>query len=402
MNAFDLNPGMFIVPRSTPVSAWTGHIPAAGWLVAALRPGLLVELGTHAGASFFAFCQATRASGHEGRCYAVDTWQGDEHAGLYDESIYTAVRDHLAEHYSGFASMMRMTFDEAVSYFADGSIDLLHIDGLHTYEAVRHDFETWLPKMSERGVILFHDTCVREREFGVWKLWSELRERYPSFEFSHTHGLGVLAVGAEVPSSLQSLWSVATDTEAAANVNTLFEFLGTLIVRGQQVGDLLRRQVHLDGDNGHLRNLLGIRESEQAARELEMAQAHEVLEAEKSEIAARLGDALRRVEAELEAAKVAGEGVARKLEEVEERRNELLTQLSDVAAQIEGMNALLRDEREMAGRRQQEATERDATINALEQALAAAEDRLSRVEGSVGWKVSSALASVLTHGKKSR
>jgi hypothetical protein len=73
-----------------------------------------------------------------------------------------------------------------------------------------------------------------------------------------------------------------------------------------------------------------------------------------------------------------------------------------VAAQIEGMNALLRDEREMAGRRQQEATERDATINGLEQALAAAEDRLSRVEGSVGWKVSSALASVLTHGKKSR
>ncbi len=402
MSAFDLNPGMFIVPRSTPVSAWTGHIPLAGWLVSALRPRLLVELGTHAGASFFAFCQATRASGHEGRCYAVDTWQGDEHAGLYDESVYTGVRDHLAEHYSGFASMMRMSFDEAISYFADGSVDLLHIDGLHTYEAVRHDFETWLPKMSERGVVLFHDTGVREREFGVWKLWSELRERYPSFEFSHTHGLGILAVGAEVPSSLQSLWSVATDTAAAANVNALFEFLGTLIVRGQQVGDLLRHQVHVDGDNGHLRNLLGIRESELATKELEMAQAREVLEAEKSEIEARLGDTLRRVETELEAAKVAEEGVARKLEEVDGQRNELLTQLGNETARAEGMSALLQVEREMASRWQRETVERDVRINELEQALAAAEARLSQVEGSMGWKVSSALGRLLPNGQKSR
>lgn len=152
----------------------------------------------------------------------------------------------------------------------------------------------------------------------------------------------------------------------------------------------------------HLRNLLGIRESELATKELEMAQAREVLEAEKSEIEARLGDTLRRVETELEAAKVAEEGVARKLEEVDGQRNELLTQLGNETARAEGMSALLQVEREMASRWQRETVERDVRINELEQALAAAEARLSQVEGSMGWKVSSALGRLLPNGQKSR
>ncbi|MGU3471026.1 class I SAM-dependent methyltransferase [Paenibacillus sp. D51F] len=69
--------------------------------------------------------------------------------------------------------------------FAENSIDLLHIDGLHTYEAVRPDYESWLPKLAEDGIVLLHDTEIKIADFGVWKLWGELSERHPARNFQH-------------------------------------------------------------------------------------------------------------------------------------------------------------------------------------------------------------------------
>lgn len=260
MTDFRLNKGLFLDPRSVPDSAWIGHIPLAGWIVEAAQPRLLVELGTHWGASYFAFCQAVQEAGLDTRCYAVDTWRGDEHAGEYSDDVFNAVASHHREHYEGFSKLMRMTFDEARTYFDDGSVDLLHIDGLHTYDAVRHDFETWLPKMSSQGVILFHDTNVRERDFGVWKLWAELRDVHPSFEFSHTHGLGVLLVGESPPEELQAFIRAAV-VARADEINRLFERLGLLISTRQRLDALARRHAHLEGDNGYVRGTLAEREA---------------------------------------------------------------------------------------------------------------------------------------------
>ncbi len=174
-------------------NAWVGHLPFGAWLIETLAPGIFVELGTHTGNSFFTFCQAVVQSGVQTRCYAVDTWQGDEHAGEYDESIFNRVNAHQQQHYREFSRLLRMRFEDALKYFSNGSISLLHVDGLHTYEAVKADFESWLPKLAPGAVVLFHDTNVRERNFGVWKLWEELKVTYPrNLEFVHSHGLGLL------------------------------------------------------------------------------------------------------------------------------------------------------------------------------------------------------------------
>src|SRR5207244_10076976 len=127
--------------------------------------------------------------------------------------------------YAGFSRLMRMSFDDAAACFGDGSIELLHIDGLHTYEAARRDFETWFPKLAPDAIVLFHDTNVREGNFGVWRLWADLQQRFPNnLEFTHSNGLGVLQLG-RAPSDKTLHWLQADNPERHALVK-YFEALG--------------------------------------------------------------------------------------------------------------------------------------------------------------------------------
>jgi hypothetical protein len=220
LSPFSVNP-IYIAP-----SAWWQHVPIAHWLTFALRPERVVELGSHYGVSFFAFCEAAEAFSPHTFVYAVDTWGGDEHAGYYDEDVYNKVLRHWEDHHRVRSRLVRSTFDLAAEHFEDKSIDILHIDGLHTYDAVKHDYETWLPKLKDEAIVLFHDINVREREFGVWKLWQAIKDDNSTHEVLNGHGLGILVFGenmhkklAELPASLSTLQAKGEILEKLAQLS---------------------------------------------------------------------------------------------------------------------------------------------------------------------------------------
>lgn len=222
-----LQPERLVSPK-----AWWGHQPFAFWIVSVLRPRSLAELGVHTGTSYCAFCQMIARYAIPCRAIGVDTWQGDAHAGRYGAHVFDELSAYHNPKYGQFSTLVRATFDDALKDVADGSLDLLHIDGLHSYEAVKHDFETWLPKMSERGVVLFHDIAVRERGFGVWQLWEEITKHYPSFSFQHCNGLGVLGVGNQLPAALKILFEAEKSAPDSQSIRMAFEQLGDGIVHG--------------------------------------------------------------------------------------------------------------------------------------------------------------------------
>jgi O-antigen biosynthesis protein len=170
--------------------AWSMHLPFAWDLMRELQPQTFVELGVYRGESYFTFCQSVEENGLATLCYGIDTWEGDVHTGTYGSALGREVETYNSR-YSGFSKLLKMTFNEALPLFPDASVDLLHIDGSHRYEDIKQDFEHWLPKLSGQGIILLHDIMVRDRGFGVWRLWLEIANHHPTFVFEFGHGLGV-------------------------------------------------------------------------------------------------------------------------------------------------------------------------------------------------------------------
>ena len=281
----------FRSPEKIVPSAWHEHGPFAFWLVEKLRPRVLVELGTHNGFSYFAFCQAIRMVGLSAAAFAVDRWTGDEHAGFYGEEVYPDVEAYNHEQYSDISTLMKMAFADAPQYFEDGSVDLLHIDGRHHFDDVKTDFEFWLPKLSARAVVLFHDTNVREREFGVHRFWSEVCRQYPNFNFVHGHGLGVLGVGKRCPSRVAALFNASADETLTASIRNAYARLGGAVTLAFRASEALQLRTAAAQEAGELRterDLLRVRQSEILAESAAAVAERDALGEERARIAAEL------------------------------------------------------------------------------------------------------------------
>jgi GT2 family glycosyltransferase/glycosyltransferase involved in cell wall biosynthesis len=362
-------------------SSWFGHLPFAFWLMRMARPTLLVELGTQGGTSFAAFCQAVLQDELTTQCFAIDTWADGSRPDHSAEAAYDDLHAYLEQHFNGFSHMLRCRFDDALPRFADGSIDLLHIDGLHSYESVSHQFEAWLPKLSDRAVVLFHNTAERQAGFGVWRLWSEVAARWPAFEFAHGHGLGVLCVGHEAPTAALDLTALPAD--AASRLRSRFAFLGARWEAEWRAAQLRRGLTQRD---------VRLRELSAALDQVKAAEA-------------RLNRSLEQARAEDADAAIAGAEAVRSAGAAQaaltQAREQILELREDLAGLRQAQAALRETEatlRETLAATEDDLREGKTARAPIEAALASARDHVARLEvergvllGSTSWRIASSV-----------
>lgn len=279
--------------RSTQV-AWQALEPFAAWLMRTVQPGRTVELGSYRGDSFFAMLQSSQGLEPVREIWAVDSWQGDHHTGPYGEGVYHQFMTEFTRRADPTARHLRMLFSDALAEFDDGSIDLLHIDGAHDYGSVREDYETWLPKMAPDGIILFHDTLVRQENFGVWRLWADIVEASPegrTINLGFSNGLGVLCLGEAVDHDIHRL--CAAGQKQKLLTTAALEALGARILRQSQYEYMLMERAGLAVAESHVfardEELEFLRQLRAAEREMQPDPAAIAVEAGKA-FEARLRD----------------------------------------------------------------------------------------------------------------
>jgi hypothetical protein len=97
---------------------------------------------------------------------AVDPWT---RTGGYSHWSSGQVRrneqqfDDVMSHHPGKIKKLKMTSRQAEVYVADSSLDLVFIDGDHSYEAVKEDIALWTPKVREGGIIAGHDYANKDK-----------------------------------------------------------------------------------------------------------------------------------------------------------------------------------------------------------------------------------------------
>lgn len=79
------------------------------------------------------------------------------------------------------------------------SLDFLFIDGDHSYEGVKADFEMYSPLVRAGGMVAFHDVAQDSPAIKVQKFWNEIKANYVHREFIDqsdvlTCGIGILWV----------------------------------------------------------------------------------------------------------------------------------------------------------------------------------------------------------------
>jgi hypothetical protein len=133
---------------------------------------VVVEVGVAEAKSTDWLCRGAKLRG--GKVYGYDLW--DTH-GLKNQFQHWSSKEKCEAYLTskGHTNFELTKIDSKTPEFAElikskhPSIDLAFIDGCHSYDGIKNDFDVIYPLLSESGVIVFHDTLRIDgcREFMI-------------------------------------------------------------------------------------------------------------------------------------------------------------------------------------------------------------------------------------------
>jgi predicted O-methyltransferase YrrM len=142
-------------------------------LVSQWEPLSILEIGTANGGTLFLFAHSASVNAH---LISIDLPGGKFGGG------YPVWKIPLYESFIGTGQTLQLirgdSHSDAVAQKIKQSLDLLYIDGDHTYEGVKRDYEMYGPMVNKGGMIVFHDIVVHPRETGceVSRFWEEVKQ----------------------------------------------------------------------------------------------------------------------------------------------------------------------------------------------------------------------------------
>lgn len=175
------------------------EIRALGEIVQQAKPLTIIEIGTYKGGTLFLWCR----SNPQAELFISVDLPGGQYGGGYEIARERMYREFIYDRPHAKMELMRVNSHHASTisslrpYIRERNVDFLYIDGDHTYEGVKQDFNMYAPFV-KNGLIAFHDIVTTSQGCGVYQLWEELKMDYPTYEIierGSNKGIGVVFIG---------------------------------------------------------------------------------------------------------------------------------------------------------------------------------------------------------------
>lgn len=160
---------------------------------------VVVEIGTASGGLFYALCQAAKDDALLVSIDMPEGHYGDGKLPIEEEALKSYGKKGQTIHCIRADSHLAMTRKRVQKILMGKNVDLLIIDGDHTYKGVKQDFDDYSPFVRKGGLIVFHDICQHDVELKceVDRFWKEIKADHVTQELLDVTdtvwgGIGVL------------------------------------------------------------------------------------------------------------------------------------------------------------------------------------------------------------------